>query len=317
MSTKALTDRHIRGLIFESLLATQPSIWVSELSGGRVLPTDQVRGEDYKWLSGAGGMREWKGGRQARLLRDLGIQVLNKKFEQTIEVVRDDMTYDKIGQHTIVIDEMTQLYETHWEEMAVEVLTTNPTGYDGVALFHASHQEDESPTQGNITTNAAAGTDPTPVEFRDALMLAVVKLRTFKNGANKPLNTGMRSIRVVIPPSMEPACLAALRGDAIAIGGGAVETNVVSKLQESLKINYSVSPYLSDAAKFYVARSDTRIPSIIRQQLSLTGTLAPNYSQKGEGSEYEHDTGQRQYGIDCSRAAAPGRWQQIVRHDFT
>lgn len=316
MSARTLTDRNIRGLIFTSLIEAQMPNWIPDLSAGDPYPTDQFQ-ENYRWLSDTPALRKWDGGRHAKTLTDLGIQVLNDPFEATIQMRRVDMIFEKLGQHRQKITDLGLRYNTHWGKLYTDLLVANPVGYDGIALFSASHVEDESGTQTNLTTSDITTVSaPTADDMRAAILAAVTQLSSLKDGAGEPINEGMSRVRVIVPPAFLGATVAALKGEMIA-GGGAFKSNELP-LIDNLTFNFSVNARLSAAGGvFYVTRTDSPIPTLIRQQMSDSGTLAPHYSQKGEGSEYEHDTGQREYGIDCWRGVAPGRWQQIIRHTFT
>lgn len=320
MSARTLTDRNIRGLIFTSLIEAPMPNWIPDLSSGDPYSTDQFQ-ENYRWLSDTPALRKWDGGRHAKTLTDLGIQVINDPFEATIQMRRVDMIFEKLGQHRQRITDLGLRYNTHWGKLFTDLLTFNsgagPIGYDGVALFSASHVEDESGTQSNLsTTDITTVANPTADEMRGGILAAVTQLTTLKDGAGEPINEAMSKVRVIVPPAFLGATVAALKGEMIA-GGGAFKSNELP-LMDNMTFSYSVNPRLSAAGGvFFVARADSPIPTLIRQQMSESGTLAPHYSQKGEGSEYEHDTGQREYGIDCWRGVAPGRWQQIIRHTFT
>lgn len=310
MGARALSGREIRGLINVSLILAETPEWLTELTG-IVLPSDQFT-EKYKWLSDTPAMRKWLGERQARTLSDLGIDVINETFENTLDIEKRAMLYEKLGQHRLRIAEQASRFVTHWTKLVTDVLVNNPICYDGQNFFDTDHLEGDSGSQSNALTTAGT---PTIVETKDAILASIKQLRKLKDGAGEPINENISKIRVLVPPDMEAVTIAAIFGDTISIGSGAAATNELTKVR--LTADYAVNPRLTAVKTFYVYVASTTIPTVIRQQMTVDGGMGPNFSSLEEGSDHAHKTGRYQFGIDCDRGVAPGRWQQIIRYVFS
>lgn len=317
MSAKALSSRAIRGWIFQSLISGTVPQWVAEITGGM----DPIRSDQFtetvKHLVDVPAMREWIGGRQAKRLVDKGIEIINKKFESSIDIDVDAMTYDKTGQHQIKINDLTRRYYSHWGKMITDLLVANPVGYDGVALYADAHVNDAGSSQdNNLGFNAVDPVAPTADEMRAVILEAITALSNFKDEENEPLNEEMTGIRVLVPAKYRGAALAAIKGDMIA-GGGAFKSNELA-LQDDITIKLSVSARLT-ADIVYTFRTDSPVPTVLRTQMPSGegGGLAPKYTAKAEGSDYEHDTGQHQHGISCWRGVASGWWANTTRTTLT
>lgn len=317
MSAKALSSRAIRGWIFQSLISGTVPQWVAEITGG----LDPIRSDQFtetvKHLSDVPAMREWIGGRQAKRLVDKGIEIINKKFESSIDIDADSMTYDKTGQHLIKINDLTRRYFSHWGKLITELLVANPVGYDGVALYADAHVNEAGSSQdNNLAFDAAAPGAPTADEMRAIILDAVTALSNFKDEENEPLNEEMAGVRVLVPAAYRGATIAAINGEMIA-GGGAFKSNELA-IQDDFTVKYSVSARLT-ANIVYVFRTDSPVPTVLRTQMPTGdgGGLAPKYTAKAEGSDYEHDTGQHQHGISALRGVASGWWANTTRTTLT
>src|SRR6185312_14082788 len=56
-----------------------------------------TRTNDYRWLGKLKGMREWIGDRVINNLEQSGFQIVNKDFENTVGVDRNDFKDDQLG----------------------------------------------------------------------------------------------------------------------------------------------------------------------------------------------------------------------------
>uniref|UniRef100_UPI00286A24C7 Mu-like prophage major head subunit gpT family protein n=1 Tax=Tabrizicola sp. TaxID=2005166 RepID=UPI00286A24C7 len=55
------------------------------------------RDETYGWLGSFPAMREWLGPRNVKNLVANGFTIQNRKFESTLEILRDDISDDRLG----------------------------------------------------------------------------------------------------------------------------------------------------------------------------------------------------------------------------
>lgn len=304
MGAERLSSRAIRGLIQQSLAKATPDPWVMRL--GQKLDSDQDS-ETYKWLSEIPVMRKWKGKRNVSDFVDYGITVVNEKFEATIQIDLDEMRRDKIGQLRLRISELGRRAQTHWSTLCANLIVANPTAYDGKAFFASDHQELDSGTQDNdlgfdVVNTAAV----TAAEMKNAILQSVQTMLGYKDGVGEPIAEDARKFMILVPLALWHQTVSALGNSVIVESGGAV-TNTLAHLG-GFQFELEASARLSSADTFYTFRTDTAIPTVIRQE-----EKAPKHSGKTEGSDFEHDFDMHEYGVSANRAVAPGRWQNASR----
>lgn len=308
MGAELLSSRAVRGLIQQSLVRTQVDPWVGMVT--QEFSSDQVS-EVYRWLSDVPSLQLWKGGRNIKELIAHGIEITNEEYEAGIQVSKSERRRDKLGQLNMKIADLSRRVASHWTKLVTELLEANPTAYDGVSFFSSSHTEQDSGTQdNNISVNVGTPAAPTAAEVKTAVLTAVQELMGYKDGAGEPVSEDASKFLVLTPTNMFAETAAAL-GNSVIVESGAAVTNVIATIS-GFGFAQAVNPRLTANDVLYVARADSPIPAVIRQD-----EFGPNISAKAEGSDYEFDTNLHQYGVDVNRAVGPGRWQNIVKVTLT
>jgi phage major head subunit gpT-like protein len=95
--------------------------------------------EVYPFLKTLPRMREWIGDRVVHSLEGGDFSIKNRKFELTEGVGRDNIEDDTYGLYAPVYQEFGRASAEHPNELAVEVLQSNPLCYDGQNLFDTDH----------------------------------------------------------------------------------------------------------------------------------------------------------------------------------
>jgi phage major head subunit gpT-like protein len=89
--------------------------------------------------------------------------VVNEKYEATIEVDRDEISDDQTGQISLRVQEMAEKAVTHKDSEIARLLVNGHSAghhsYDGVPFFNTLHASGESGNQDN-TIPAAVAVDP-------------------------------------------------------------------------------------------------------------------------------------------------------------
>lgn len=100
------------------------------------------RSVDYKWLGTFPNMREWLGDRVIKDLSGFHYELLNKSYESTIEVDRDDIEDDQIGVYTPMIQGLAQAARIHPDILAFALLAAgfSTKCFDGQYFFDADHE---------------------------------------------------------------------------------------------------------------------------------------------------------------------------------
>ena len=84
----------------------------------------------YPFLEQFGGMREWIGDRQLKNVSSRKIEVVNRDFEDTVSIPRNDIEDDQYGIYSTLIAQMGYNAGKLWQDLAVEALVSNPKWID-------------------------------------------------------------------------------------------------------------------------------------------------------------------------------------------
>ncbi|MDY0011305.1 MAG: Mu-like prophage major head subunit gpT family protein [Rhodocyclaceae bacterium] len=113
-----------------------------------------TREEDYGWLGQYNGLREWIGDKHLKGLRVHGFSIVNRKFENTITVPRDDIEDDRVGVLSGAFKLMGQDAALHPDRLCFELLRDGATKpcYDGQYFFDTDHPVDpDDPAAGTVS----------------------------------------------------------------------------------------------------------------------------------------------------------------------
>ena len=140
--------------IFKQAFEGAPSMWeqvaMRAPSAGRSV--------DYKWLGDFPMMREWLGERVIKDLSGFHYEIVNKDFESTVEVDRNDIEDDQIGVYTPMIQGLGAAAKQHRDILVFGLLKDgfSTTCYDGQYFFDTDH-----PVGGESVSNFTDGSgDP-------------------------------------------------------------------------------------------------------------------------------------------------------------
>jgi len=140
--------------IFKQAFEGAPSMWeqvaMRAPSAGRSV--------DYKWLGDFPMMREWLGERVIKDLSGFSYEIVNKDFESTVEVDRNDIEDDQIGVYTPMIQGLGAAAKQHRDILVFGLLKDgfSTTCYDGQYFFDTDH-----PVGGESVSNFTDGSgDP-------------------------------------------------------------------------------------------------------------------------------------------------------------
>ncbi|MBN8516227.1 Mu-like prophage major head subunit gpT family protein [Accumulibacter sp.] len=110
--------------------------------------------ENYGWLGQFPKLREWVGDRQVKGIAASGYQIINKKYEASIGVPRDDIEDDSYGILTPLFASMGQAAASHPDELVFPLLSAGWTTrcFDGQYFFDANH-----PVGAGVVSNNGGG----------------------------------------------------------------------------------------------------------------------------------------------------------------
>lgn len=95
----------------------------------------------YGWLGTMPGMREWLGDRVVHGLSEHDYTLVNKPFELTVGVSRDDIEDDNLGVYAPMIEFMAQSVGSEPDQMVFSALKNGFTAtcFDGQSFFDTDH----------------------------------------------------------------------------------------------------------------------------------------------------------------------------------
>lgn len=119
----------------------------------------------YGWLGKWPKFREWIGDRQFKSMAAHGYSILNKKYESSVEVERDDIEDDEIGVYSPLMEELGQGAAELPDELVFETLGNGFTElcFDGQPFFDTEHPvnaEVDGSGADTLVSNMTDGTEP-------------------------------------------------------------------------------------------------------------------------------------------------------------
>lgn len=296
-----LTTSAIKGTFFSTLKKVKP-IW-KELA---TVVKSNSSAENYRWLGTVPQMREWGSGRVAKGLRSESYSVENHKYEATIEVDRDELADDQLGQIMIRIKELAYRAATHPDKLLANLLEHGDeqgyNSYDGVSFFSTNHKGGDGSIQSNdITLDVSNIYDVTDDEFADSYKRAVQTMLSYKDDQGEPLNVDLGRLIALVPAGLWYQAKKALTADMVGSS-----TNILSGEAKVI-----VFPRLTDQTRWYLCRVDLPVrPFIFQDREPL------EFSVLAEGSEEAFKREKYLYGVRARYALAYGYWQYCVRVSF-
>ncbi len=296
-----LTTSALKGNFFSALKAVNP-VWRDLASVVRSTAST----ENYRWLGTVPQMRPWGTGRLARGLRSESYSVENQKYEATLEVDRDELADDQLGQIVVRVRELARRAASHPDKLLADMLengaTTGYNSYDGTTFFSAAHTCGEQTNLSNaLTCNV---TDPTAVtadDFALAYQNAVQAMLAFKDDQGEPMNAEIGNLVVLVPANLWYRAKQALTATV-----SDMSTNILAG-----EARVVVFPRLTGTDKWYLCRTDVEVRPFVfqdREPLEFTALT--------EGSEEAFKREKYLYGVRARYALAYGYWQYCVRTQF-
>jgi len=113
-----------------------------------------ARSETYSWLGQWPKLREWIGDRNVMELAGHAYSVVNKRFESTVKVNRDDILDDQLGMYGPMFDELGRAVAAFPDELLFALLAMAHTVkcYDGQYFFDTDH-----PVGNGVASNDGGG----------------------------------------------------------------------------------------------------------------------------------------------------------------
>ena len=183
--------------------------------------------QTYGFLERLPKMRKWVGPRIAQNLKEKAAIIISDPYELTLEVDRDDVEDDNLGQYAMLFEDMGESVACHPDDLtkaALQAGTTNE-GFDEVPFFSALHVMGAQAAQANNYTGTAlnatnyaavrasmmslVGEDGDPLDVQPGLLVVPPQLegmgRTILNNeylANGATNEWRNSAQLMVLPKL-------------------------------------------------------------------------------------------------------------------
>jgi phage major head subunit gpT-like protein len=296
-----LTTSALKGNFFSAIKSINP-IWRQLAS----IVKSTGSSENYRWLGTVPQMREWGTGRLAKGLRSESYSVDNHKYEATLEVDRDELADDQLGQIIVRIRELARRAGTHPDKLLADMLEHGADGgytsYDGTTFFADNHTSGQNGSQSNkLTFDATDSANISSEEFAASYSNAVETMLAFKDDQNEPANAEIGQLIVLVPSNLWYKAKQALTAQVTDMS-----TNILAG-----EAKVVVFPRLTSTDKWYLCRTDVEVRPFIfqdREPLEFTALT--------EGSEEAFKREKYLYGVRARYALAFGYWQHCVRTQF-
>ena len=311
VSSKKLSSVAIMGMILSFLEAPSRTPWVTYIAHFNLNATDDL--VEYATASATPQMRKWTSGREAKKLFAQSVELRTEDFEATVFDRVANWMYDKTGLLKKRVAAFANRSQTHWDKLATEAIELGESTltYDGTAFFSASHSTNKSGTLKNLVTasevaalNVTTAAAPTPAEAVDIIFGLLNHFKTFKDDAGEPIYEDLMSITVMVPVNMGPAFLQAATAKILASGSSTKDNPL---LGTDYEVKILVNPRLTSTTVIY-AFTNEGDPALICQQRGPV-----EMSKKAEGSDYEHDTNQWEFGMKANRTVGLFCWQAALK----
>lgn len=116
------------------------------------------RSVDYKWLGNVPMMREWVGDRIIADLEAFSYEIVNKDYESTVEVDRNDLEDDQIGIYQPIVRQLGETARQHPDLLVWALLKAgfDTLCFDGQNFFDTDHPIGD----GSVSNDGGGSGDP-------------------------------------------------------------------------------------------------------------------------------------------------------------
>lgn len=241
----------------------------------------------YAWLKKFPKMREWIGDKVIHKLESQGYTIRNKPYEATVEVLRDDIEDDNIGQYSNMVEQATWSGVQLPDELVADLLNNGHEnlGYDGKPFFSSDHPTEINGKQGKASN---IGTAKLSVASRAAAEASYGKARTAMRSLKDENGRGLkvRPTVLVVPPAQEDVARTLLTADkfddgSINIYKGTAELIVLDDLDDDnawylLDQHMPVKPLVIQERKklVFVRQTDINSPDVFSRGVYKFGIEA-------------------------------------------
>jgi len=256
--------------------------------------------EIYNWLGAVPQMREWQDERIPKGLYSHNYTIVNKRWEASIAVDRDDLEDDRLQMVTPRIQELAIEAKRHPDQLVMELLQNgfSELCYDKKPFFSDSHKEGKSGIQSNVVSGALSSA---------TLKEAISKMMALKNDQGKPMKIVPDTL-VVGTGNVQWTARELLASTYVMIAGTTDREKPTQNVLQKIVPTLIITPYVDTESWFLLCCNRAIRPIIfqMRRKPEFTALDNPNTSD---------DVWNRaifKYGVDARYNVGYGLWQFAV-----
>ena len=285
---KATYDRH-----WEDTEAQWPKI--------AMLVESMSARNEYKWLSKFPRMREWIGEKVIKQFEGSEYTIINKDWEATVEVDRNDIQDDNLGIYAPMAMAAAYSAKRFPDEIVFELVNNGfaNKGYDGKTFFNTTHKVGRNNVSNKGTKALAGDTLANAKASFGAARTAMLK-QTDEDG--RPL--GVKPNLLLVPSALVDTAMALMTAERLEDG----KVNIYKDAAEVLH-----SPWLTSDTAWFLLDTMKPIKPFIYQERTK-----PDFVQQTEmHSDAVYMRKQFRFGVECRANGGYGFWQMAYGSDGT
>jgi phage major head subunit gpT-like protein len=166
----------------------------------------------YNWMAELPGLREWIGPKWVRNLQTRAIAAVNRDFELTYDVDRNDLEDDQVGIYGQKEDALAEAAGRWPDDLVTDAIltATTKTGFDGQFFFDSDHPVDLTDSGSGIYSNLLTGRPLNQANFNYAYSV----MQSFVGESGKSLEVTPNILMVA--PAQRQIALEITKGSLIA-----------------------------------------------------------------------------------------------------
>lgn len=215
----------------------------SQLSTLATQYTSTTASNHYAFMEAMGGWSQWNGARNFKDVASQQFEVVNKDYEMSIKMPKNQIEDDQIGMYVDLVPAMVAGWFKKQQSLIMDVLTGNPLAYDGAALFGTTRTYGSN-TISNYTTSALTAS---------TFETARVAMMSYKDAGDEPL--AVMPDTLVVGPKKEKVAYDIVRNY---FGIDSSSTIQIENFYATTGVRIVVSPYLVGTYDDYWFLADTQ-----------------------------------------------------------
>ena len=263
---RAVTPAALDAINYTFSLAFQRGLVSAETFYAKIVSEMPSVGREnrYAWLDRLPAMREWLGERVIQNASAREFTVVNKNYEETVRVDRNQIEDDQVGVFSPVVEMLGYAVKVLPDQLTTSLILSGESTlcHDGQYFFDTDHPLDMddsgSATQANLLTSLPL----TEANYATAR----AQMRSFKGKDGTPLN--INPTVLMVHPDQEGIARKILTGEFIpstvtqgAVSGAAAGTNIWKGSADLI-----VNPYLTTTGEWYLLDCSKPIKPFVYQK---------------------------------------------------